>query len=105
MKLNRNLNEGTVYAEKAWLDFLEEMTKIVENSPGKLEILETNLVPLGQSDENKTNDIFALVRGPEQGLGRIFNHKIDENTTRLIVKLVQNCSSSCIASVHSHYQA
>ena len=91
MKLNRNLNEGTVYAEHAWLKFIEEMTKLVENSPGKIEIMETNLVPLGQPDEIISGDIFALIRGPVQGLGRIFNNSIDENTTRLIIKLVQNC--------------
>ena len=44
-----------------------------------------------QNHENKTGNVFALIRGPEQGLGRIFNNLIDENTTRLIVKLVQNC--------------
>ena len=53
--------------------------------------METNLVPLGQGNEQYTGDIFALIRGPEQGLGRIFHNKLDENTTRLIVKLVQNC--------------
>ena len=91
MKLHRNLNEGTVYAENAWLKFLEEMTKLVEIAPEKREILETNLVPLGTGSTEHTGDIFALIRGPEQGLGRIFNNSIDEQTTRLIVKMVQNC--------------
>ena len=91
MRLFKNLNEGTVYTEKAWVDFIEKMSTEVENSPGKREIMETNLVPLGQGSAENTGDIFALIRGPEQGLGKIFNEKIDENTTRLIVKIVQNC--------------
>ena len=91
MRLHRNLNEGTVYAEKAWIDFIEKITTEVENSPGKREIMETNLVPMGKDCEENTGDIFALIRGPVQGLGRIFNNNIDESTTRLIVNMVQNC--------------
>ena len=91
MRLHRNLNEGTVFAEKSWVDFIQKLTNEVENSTGKIEITETNLVPLGQGCEENTGDIFALIRGPEQGLGRIFNNNIDESTTRLIVKLIQNC--------------
>ena len=91
MKLHRELNEGTIYAESAWLNLIDEMTKSVETSNFKKEILETNLVPLGLGSEDITGDIFALIRGPEQGLGRIFNDNIDKNTTSLIIKLVQNC--------------
>ena len=91
MKLYRDLNEGTVYAESAWLNLIDKMTESVELSNCKREIMETNLVPLGLGSENITGDIFALIRGPEQGLGRIFNNDIDKNTTSLIIKLVQNC--------------
>jgi hypothetical protein len=91
MKLHRDLNEGTIYAESAWLKLIDEMTKLVEISISKKEIMETNLVPLGLGSENITGDIFALIRGPEQGLGRIFNNNIDKSTTSLIIKLVQNC--------------
>jgi hypothetical protein len=91
MKLHRELNEGTIYAESAWLNLIDEMTKSVETSNLKKGIMETNLVPLGLGSEDITGDIFALIRGPEQGLGRIFNDNIDKNTTSLIIKLVQNC--------------
>ena len=91
MKLHRNLNEGTIYAESAWLNLIDELTKSVESSTSKNEIMETNLVPLGLGSEIITGDVFALIRGPEQGLGRIFNNNIDENTTSLIIKMVQNC--------------
>jgi hypothetical protein len=91
MKLHRNLNEGTIYAESAWLNLIDELTNSVELSIAKNEIMETNLVPLGLGNENITGDVFALIRGPEQGLGRIFNNNIDQNTTSLIIKIIQNC--------------
>ena len=91
MRLFKNLNAGTIYAEAAWITFLENMMHEVEKSPGKTKITETNLVPLGHGSENQYGDIFALIQGPEQGLGRIFTNNIDETTTKLIIKLVQNC--------------
>ena len=91
MRLYKNLNAGTIYAEAAWINFLENMMRKVEISPGKRAITETNLVPLGQGSENHHGDILAIIRGPEQGLGRIFTNNIDESTTKLIIKLVQNC--------------
>ena len=91
MTVYSNINAGTAYAENAWLKIIEKLAEEVENSPEKRVILETSLVPLGTGINNDTGDIFALVRGQEQGLGRIFTSSIDENSTRLVVKLLQNC--------------
>jgi hypothetical protein len=91
MTVYKNINAGTAYAENAWLKIIEKLAEEVENSPEKRVILETSLVPLGTGINDDTGDIFALIRGPEQGLGRIFTNSIDENSTRLVVKLLQNC--------------
>ena len=91
MNLYQDINAGTAYAEKAWLKLIEKLAEEIESSPGKRTILETSIVPLGTGLNDITGDIFALVRGQEQGLGRIFAKTIDESTTRLVVKLLQNC--------------